>query len=120
MELLENSILWCAIGATAAGLAAAGIDRFKRPVPTMLALFAAIVPWAFRAFENDLIMGAVVLVTAPLLFVIAWMLYDSRRDLPLRRCLMAASYLGILLSAVHSLAWATVLALRYLEKMAAG
>ena len=42
MELLENSILWCAIGATLAGLAAAGIDRFKRPVATSLALLAAV------------------------------------------------------------------------------
>lgn len=124
MELLENSILWCAIGATLAGFAAAGIDRFKRPVATSLALLAAIGPWIHRGVEagafGDGGWAAIVitLVLPPLLFVASWSRYDVRQQMPYRRCLMAASYAGIFLSSVYALAWAPILVLRVLDKVA--
>ena len=124
MELLENSILWCAIGATLAGLAAAGIDRFKRPVATSLALLAAVGPWVHRGIENGTFGDGgwpaivVTLVLPPLLFVASWSRYDKRDQMPFRRWLMAASYAGIFLSSVYALAWAPILVLRVLDKVA--
>lgn len=124
MELLENSILWCAIGATLAGLAAAGIDRFKRPVATSLALLAAVGPWVHRGFESGTFGDGgwtaivVTLVLPPLLFVASWSRYDKRDQMPYRRGLMAASYAGIFLSSVYALAWAPILVLRVLDKVA--
>ena len=122
MELLENSILWCAIGATLAGLAAAGIDRFKRPVATTLALLATVGLWVHRAIESGWFGGGmaaiiVALLVPPLLFVASWSRYDLRREAPNRRSLMAASYTGIFLSSAYALAWAPILAIRVLDKV---
>lgn len=120
MELLENSIIWCAIGATLAGLAAAVIDRFKRPVATTLALLGAAGLWVHRSIESGsdgggLVPIVVALLLPPLLFIASWSRYDVRRDYPYRRSLMAASYAGIFLSSVHALAWAPILAIRVLN-----
>jgi len=122
MELLENMIVLCLIGATLAALAAAGIDRFKRPVATTLALLAGGGVWVQRAIEAGSVGGGlpasvVALVLPPVLFVASWSRYDLRREFPFRRSLMAASYAGILFSAVHALAWAPILVIRVLNKV---
>ena len=123
MEVLEHAILWCAVGATLAGLAAAAIGRFKRPVASSLALLAAAGPWIHRGFDSGSFGGGMVatviaLALPPLLFLASWSRYDVREEFPNRRSLMVASYLGIFLSSVYALAWAPILVLRVIDKVA--
>ena len=123
MGILEAAIFWCAIGAAIAGLAAVLIDRFRRPVATVLALLAAVGPWVHWAMAGGALGGGLVavlvaLLLPPVLFVAAWSRYDVRQQLPNRRSLMVAAYFGILLSSAYALAWAPILVMRLVEKVA--